>query len=69
MGMAFRHGAITAALEAVFLETVPLVGRRDPRLGSKRPKTQQTGKSHLKVESLLSSSLFDGCGDADHDAF
>ena len=39
--MAFRHGAITAALEAVFLETVPLVGRRDSWLGSKRPETQE----------------------------
>ena len=65
--MAFRHGAITAALEAVFLETVPLVGRRDPWLGSKRPKIQQTGKSQLKVESILSSSPDDICGDANRD--
>ena len=62
--MAFRHGA---ALEAVFLETVPACGTKRSSARFQEAQTQQTGKSTLKVESLLSSSAFDVCGDADLD--
>ena len=51
--MAFRHGAITVALEAVCFEAVRRVGRRVPWLGPNRPKRNR--KVSVEWESLLSS--------------
>ena len=60
MGMAFRHGASTAALEAVSLEhqspewDVAILGSTDRKVS-------------VEWESLLSSSESDFCGDADRE--
>ena len=47
--MAFRHGAITAALEAVFLETVPACGTK--RSSARLQEAQNTTHRKVSFES------------------